>query len=92
MTDEIEERGVERRNKNRQNLTPVQFKVHREKERAKDIAETTQKVDVFSFISPTSCTILIIYLHILKAIFDVFRYMFSVYRGHNVGRFKTSCQ
>jgi len=43
LTDEIEEENMERRNKNRQNLTPVQFKVHREKERAKDIVETTQQ-------------------------------------------------
>jgi len=33
---------VERRNENRQNLTPIQFKVHREKEMPKDIVETTQ--------------------------------------------------
>ena len=41
LTGEIEDEDVERRIKNRQNLTPVQFKVHREKERAKDTAETT---------------------------------------------------
>jgi hypothetical protein len=43
LTDEVEEEDVESRNKNRQNLTPVYFKVHREKERANDIAETTEE-------------------------------------------------
>jgi hypothetical protein len=43
LPDESEEEGVESRNKNPQHLTPVQFKVHREKERSKDIAESTEE-------------------------------------------------
>jgi hypothetical protein len=47
LTDEIEEEDVEKRNKNRQNFTPVRFKVQtkkqKKKKRAKDIADKTQE-------------------------------------------------